>query len=326
MPQLCFNSKAVRHAVADRAGHIGREVARGVARLHEAGRDDLFAGVIAGWETQIGRDFATNKDVGYRALLNAGYSAAHPPADVDVARTKVVRDFIAFWGRSLVDAGVPRGKVFSHIAYQSETLYRLARLADAPRAAVPYLRTIQFTPPAVAFADACIAGVSTYPQPGHLEQWHAERAKHGNPPWASCEGTAIDPAQAERNGKGMRMEHYLGNLFNHDAVLVTVFGWGVGERDNPFRKIAEGPDAVAAYKKFLSGARLAEAAIPVPALPPAGLPEKIRKVQKTLPGWIAKHGPAEVKDHVARLDAALRQRRFEDAAKAADAILRIIAK
>ena len=51
-------------------------------------------------------------------------------------------------------------------------------------------------------------------------------------------------------GNGMNMEGCLGNLFNHGAVLVNVFGWGVGDRDNPFRKIAERDDALAAYRKF----------------------------------------------------------------------------
>ena len=41
-------------------------------------------------------------------------------------------------------------------------------------------------------SDSCIPGLSTYPQTGHLEQWRAELEKHGNPPWASCEGTALD--------------------------------------------------------------------------------------------------------------------------------------
>ncbi|HJT79482.1 MAG TPA: hypothetical protein VJ739_19960, partial [Gemmataceae bacterium] len=245
MPQLGFNSKGVRKAVADRAALIGREIGKGVARLRAAHQEDLFLGVIAGWETQIGRDFDTGKSLGYRALVNAGYSAAHPPADIDLARSKVVHDFVDFWARSLVEAGVPRGKVYSHIAFQSETLYRLVRRAHSSGAAGPYLEAIHFTPPATAFCDSCLPGLSTCPQPGLLEQWRAELAKHGNPPWASCEGTALDPAQAEQGGKGMNMEGYLGNLFNHGAVLVNVFGWGVGGPENPFRKTAESASAVA---------------------------------------------------------------------------------
>jgi hypothetical protein len=282
--------------------------------------------VIAGWETQIGRDFDTGKHLGYHALANAGYSAKNPPADSGAARSKIVQEFVAFWTASLLGAGVPQGKVFSHIAYMSETMYQLARRANPSSVAGPYLDVINFTPPETAFCRSCVPGLSTYPQPGHLEQWQAELAKHANSPWASCEGTAIDPAEAERTGRGMSMEHYLGNMFNHGAVLVNVFGWGVGEKDNPFRKVAESNDSLAAYQKFMRGEVLQEAPLPKPVLPPEGLEEKVHKVQSKLPGWIEKHGPARVKDSVERLDRALREQRFQEALKAADALLKTIEK
>jgi hypothetical protein len=53
-------------------------------------------------------------------------------------------------------------------------------------------------------------------------------AAHGNPPWASSEGTAMDPREARHGGRGIGMEGYLGSLFNHGAVLVNIFGWGDG--------------------------------------------------------------------------------------------------
>jgi hypothetical protein len=326
MPQLCLSSKDVRKAVSKRASVIGAAVADGVRKLHLAGKDELFLGVIAGWETQIGRDFDTGKDLGYRSLINGGYSKANPPADLDVARSKVAQEFAAFWAQSLIEAGVPRGKVYSHIAYLSETMYKLARRMNPANMSSSYLRAINFTPPATAFCDACIPGLSTYPQPGHLEQWQAELRKHGNPPWASCEGTAMDPGEAERTGKGMAMEGYLGNLFNHGAVLVNIFGWGVGQKDNPFRKAAENDIALAAYRKFLRGAKLEQAPIPIPALPPADLPEKIHKIQATLPGWIQKNGPSQVKDSVERLGRLLQAQRFDEAAIVADSILKTIEK
>jgi hypothetical protein len=326
MPQLCINSQNVRKAVARRAALIGREIAEGLAKLHAADKDEQFAGVIAGWETQIGRDFDTGKPLGYRALSNAGYSAAGPPVDIDTARAKIVREFVGFWIQSLIGAGVPKGKVYSHIAYMSATMYQLARRVNPAMASGPYLQVINFTPPATAFCEFCIPGFSTYPQPGHLEQWHAELAKHGNPPWASCEGTAIDPAEAERRGNGMNMEMYLGNLFNHGAVLVNIFGWGVGDQKNPFRKIAENDHALVAYRKFLRGEKLAEAPIPIPAVPPEGLQEKVHKVQAMLPGWIEKNGPAKVKDNVERLGTFLKEKRFAEAAESADAILKTIEK
>ncbi len=324
MPQLCLNSQDLRMAVSKRAALIGGEIALGVSRLHAVPRDELFLGVIAGWETQIGRDFDTGKYLGYHALTNAGYSATSAPADIDVARTKVIEEFAGFWAHSLVGAGVPKGKVYSHIAYMSETMYQVSRHLNPDMVTAPYLQVINFTPPVAAFCDSAIPGLSTYPQPGHLDQWQVELEKHGNPPWASCEGTAIDPSEAERSGHGMNMERYLGNLFNHGAVLVNVFGWGVGDTGNPFRKIAESDEALASYRKYLRGEKLYEAPIPVPVVPPVGFREKIQKVQATLPGWIARNGPAQVKDNVEKLQRLLTEKRFEEAAKIADAILKTI--
>jgi hypothetical protein len=326
MPQLCINSKAVKNAVSNRAALIGGEVAAGVKKLHAAGKDNLFLGVIAGWETQIGRDFETGKYLGYHALTIAGYSADKPPADLDSARVKLTHEFVCFWAKSLLDAGVPKGKVYSHIAYMSEPMYKVSRRMNPAKTQAPYLQTINFSPPATAICDSCIPGLSTYPQPGHLEQWQAELEKHQNPPWASCEGTAIDPGDLAHAGNGMKMEGYLGRLFNHGAVMVNVFGWGVGDKDNPFRKAAENDNAIAAYRKFLRGEQLDEASLPVPIVPPEGLKEKIQKIQAILPGWIEKNGPARVKDHVAKLQESMKAQRFEQVEEAADAILKIIGK
>jgi hypothetical protein len=317
MPQLCINSRDVKEAVSERATLIGNEIATGIKKLHTAHRDDLFLGVIAGSETQIGRDFDTGKYLGYCALTNAGYSANNPPADIDVARSKMITEFAGFWARSLIAAGVPEGTVYSHIAYMSSKTYGLAKRA------APYLQFINFTPPAVAFCDHCIPGFSTYPEPGHLEQWQKELNKHGDPSWASCEGTAIDPVQAALSGKGVDMEGYLGNLFNHGAVLVNVYGWGVGDDNNPFRKTAEGENALAAYRKFLARETLHEA----PAIPPqGGLIDKVHKIQAEVPGWIQKNGPAQVKDNLEQLGKAIKEKHFDEAAQAADAILKTIEK
>ena len=324
MPQLCFNSKAVKEAVAGRAGLIGEEVTNGIQKLRAAGQEDLFIGVIAGWETQIGRDCATGKYLGYCALANLGFSARNPPADMDRERCKIVIDFISFWAQSLVTAGVPKGKVYSHIAFTSDVRYRMSTFSNSSPVPVSCLQTSNFTPPETAFNAFCVPGLSTYPQPGYLEQWQEQLKRHGNPPWASCEGTAIDPGVAALNGSGVGTEGYLGNLFNHGAVLVNIFGWGVGDRDNPFRKIAEGNDAMAAYRKFLRGQDLAEAPLPVPSMPPADLPDRVHKIQALLPAWVKKHGPAEVKPLMEKLDGSLKQHQFETASQTADAILRLL--
>jgi hypothetical protein len=199
----------------------------------------------------------------------------------------------------------------------------LASPADSP---VPYVRAVNFTPPAVAFCDHCIPGLSTYPQTGQLEQWQDELRSHGDPPWASCEGTALDPGQAGSSSAGAdaasNMEAYLGNLFNHGAVLVNVFGWGVGDERNPFRSVAESDAALSAYRLFLSGGSLREGRPSIPNIPPADLAAKIHRVQALVPAWISQHGPAQIQDDMHALEAALREKRFDAADRAADALLK----
>lgn len=322
MPQLCINSPEVKSEVAKRAVLIGEEVKRGMGTLETAGKANLFLGVIAGWETQIGRDFDTGKYLGYCALTNKGYSAKNPPSDMDEARTDIVKEFIDFWAKSLADAGVPNQKIFSHTAFQAKVNYDMAKFSQPDRVSSSYLETINFTPPRVSFGEHHIAGFSTYPEFGKLEEVQAERLKNGNPPWASTEGTAIDPGVAENGGAGMSMEAYLGDLFNHGAVLVNVFGWEIWDSSNPFRKIAEGSESIEAYQKFLRGEILNES-VPV-QIPSSQFFPKMQKLQKDLPTYIQKSGPRKVSALYDSLNQALKAQHYTDAEKNIDEILKIV--
>lgn len=325
MPQLCLNSPAVTAEIKKRASLIGEEVKRGMETFKAAYKEHLFLGVIAGWEFQIGRDFETGKYLGYCALTNKGYNAKNTPANIDEARTDIVKEFIDFWAKSLADGGVPDEKIFSHTAFIAKTGFDLARVGN-PDKKLPgsYLEMVNFTPPRVSFGPHRYAGFSTYPQFGLLEEIQDERAKNGNPPWASSEGTAIDPAQAERGGAGVSMETYLGDMFNHGAALVNIFGWGVGPRSNPFRKIAESRESIEAYQKFLHGGKLQEDA---PAQVPS--PEffsKLPKLQKELPPYLKEYGSGKVKTLYETLSQSLNAQRYTDAEKTIDEIFKIIGK
>ena len=298
LPPLCLNSRGVLHAVRVRAALIGNEIAKGIMKLREAGEQELFIGVIAGWETQIGRDFDTWKTVGFCALTNAGYSKENPPAHIDAARSQIVGAFIDLWAQALTEAGVPHGKVYSHVPLDSK------EMASS------------------AFCGFCVPGASTYPFPGFVDMWRKVLADHGNPRWASSEGTAMDPREARHGGRGIGMEGYLGSLFNHGAVLVNIFGWRLGDESNPFRKIAEGPDALAAYRKFLGGEKLGEAQVPdLLSTLPTNLRIKIQKVEATLPGWLRNHDSAQIQGNVDILGQAVEDQRYNDAERAIDAIL-----
>jgi len=326
MPQLCLNSSAVRKEVHMRAVVIGEEVKRGLVTLKAAGKDRLFLGIISGWETQIGRDFDTGKFLGYCALSNKGYSAKHPPANMDEARANIVKEFIDFWAKSLAVGGVPDKKIYSQIAFMSKIVYDAADTPNNPAESKrSYLATINFTPPRVAFGQHHYPGFSTYPAVGHLDQIHMELVKNGNIPWASLEGTAIDPGDAEKGGSGMSMEAYLGNLYNHGAILVNIFGWAVGSPSNPFRKIAESQKSIESYQKFLRGEKMKEDST-LGGAPSVGFISKLHKVQKELPLYVRKYGPNDVKALADAIEKQIKSAQYTEAEKTADKILVIIEK
>ena len=324
MPQLCINSPAVQAEVTKRAGLIAETVTQGIATLQAADKSELFAGVIAGWETQMGRDFATGRYLGYCALTNKGYSAENPPNDTNEARADAMQEFVALWANSLADAGVPERKIFSHTAFLAEALFNSAKFSRPGHFPAAYVETVNFTPPRVSFGARYYAGFSTYPQFGGLKQIHAERAKNGNPPWASAEGTALDPSAAERGSAGDSMEAYLGNLFNHGAVVVNIFGWGVGNANNPFRRVAENGTAIEAYKKFFRGERLSESA--EDQIPSSEFFAKVQRLQKELPRYFSKNGKGDVGPLYNTLSQQLEANQLTDAETTIDSIFSIIEK
>ena len=253
-PQACFNSPAmVKEARRVAGAVIGPAIAEQVAKLHETGNDALFAGVIMGWETAIGRDFDTHQDLGYCALTNLGFSEKAPPRDPDRELEAVVQAWIGTWSKSLADAGVPSSRIYSHIAFISQKQFEDSRGSDGRS----YSRSVMFTPPAVAFGATYRPGFSTYPDAAVLGDLYAALNARRNPSWASAEGTNVDiqgPPRIPSEG----MQDYLARMFNHGATITNVFGWGIGEKDNLFRRATEGRDAAAAYRKFLQGARLEE--------------------------------------------------------------------
>ncbi len=324
MPQLCLNSPAVLAEAGRRAAVIGEEIKKGLKTLSKAGKEELLLGVIAGWETQIGRDFESGRPLGYCALSNQGFGPKNLPKDIDAAREAAVQGYVGYWATELARAGVPERRIYSHIAFISRAMFDIARRFDPNRRAGTYSETAGFTPPSVAFGKSHYPGFSTYPQAGHLEDLREELKRRGNPPWASSEGTAIDPGEAERGSPGLSMEAYLGNLFNHGARVVNIFGWGVGDLNNPFRRVAENPGALAAYRKFLAGESLAETAVPKPRVPSTTLPEKARRIQLGLRAYVEKNGGLRAAPLARDLESHLERQEFEEAEKTADELLRLM--
>lgn len=254
-PQACFNSPAMLNEAKRLSGAvIGPAIAAGIEKLRESGDEALFAGVIAGWETAIGLDYETHRHLGYCALTNLGFSESSPPPDPDRELEAVVQNWIGAWSGSLAGAGVPHDKIYCHIAFKPRN--QSSKMLG--QGGMSYSRSVLYTPPSVAINRAYRPGYSTYPNAGILTDIYAALGAHGVPPWASAEGTNVDIQSAPPVIPDTGMEDYLARMFNHGAVLTTVFGWGIGSKDNLFRRATESGEAIAAYRKFLHGVHLEE--------------------------------------------------------------------
>jgi hypothetical protein len=178
----------------------------------------------------------------------------------------------------------------------------------------------------VAFGNHHRPGFSTYPQPGLFDDIYEEVARHKQVGWASSEGTNLQLGSGPGQS-GMSMETYLAKMFNHGATLVNIFSWGIGGEANKrmsFRVVTEGEEALQAYRKFLHGDRLVEAAVEASTLLER-LPGKIRKIQNELPAWIQKSGGTDQASALMqKLKAQLEAKNFEEAERTADSILKMM--
>lgn len=322
-PQMCFNSKVIVREVRHRSALMGKAIQAGVKRLQQLKRPELFAGVIAGWETMIGRDFETGKYLGYRALLNRGFTREHPPADIDLEREKVVQEFVELWAKGFADAGVSQQKIYSHIAPFPRRAFDAGGSKETT-----YSQHNHFATTGVAFGKYHQPGFSTYPAPSRFEDLYEELDKHKQVAWASSEGTNLQLG-AGPGQSGMTMETYLAKMFNHGATLVNVYSWGLGGEANKnmsFRVVTEGEEALGAYRKFLKGDPLIEGQITLTLM--ERLPPKIHKIQEEFPAWMQKAGnkdkAAEATALMQKMQEQLKAKDFEEAEKTADLILKMM--
>ena len=122
------------------------------------------------------------------------------------------------------------------------------------------------------------------------------------------------------------METYLGRVFNHGGVMVNLFSWGIGGdamRSNFFRQATESDECLAAYRRFLSGASLVESA-PM-EFSVTSLQAKMRRIQELLPAAASKSGEkARLMMLTQMLEAHMKAQEWQDADRAADAILSLV--
>ncbi len=315
--QMCFNSPAIKDAVKRRANLIGFELKCGTDKLKLANKGELFAGVMAGWETRIGRDFASNRNLGYHALSIRGLRANTSQEICDSERCKVVKEFIESWASEIARAGVPSEKIYCHVAFTPQGFETNDHFT--------YSEQVGFATPDVAFSQFYRPGFSTYPDSDAVDQIHRIVEKHGNPRWISAEGTNVVPNGIPGEST---IETYLGKMFNHGAVIVNIFSWGMGgeaEKNNFFRRATEGEEAISAYKKFLAGKPLVEQKRSASAFDPKAFQSKIQTIQQQIPQWLQKtKRPDLIQPMMQKLDALIKSNNFSEANKQADQILKLL--
>jgi hypothetical protein len=54
--------------------------------------------------------------LGYRALLDRGFTANHPPDDFRQALANIVQETVAFWCQQFVEEGIPAEELYPHVA------------------------------------------------------------------------------------------------------------------------------------------------------------------------------------------------------------------
>jgi hypothetical protein len=327
-PQMCFNSKAIQREVRQRSALIGKAVQAGVKRLEQLKKPELFAGVIVGWETMIGQDFDTGKYLGYRALLNRGFSREHPPQDMNTELESVVQEFIDRWTAGIAEAGFSPQHIYSHTAFLSRRAFHLGANKEVTYMQhdkeTAYSQHNHFAPPSVAFGSNHRPGFSTYPQPGLFDDIYEQLDKHQQVGWASCEGTNMQPSSGPGQ-TGMNMETYLAKVFNHGGMVVNLFSWGIGGeamKNMNFRVVTEGEEALQAYRKFLKGEPLIEAPEMVSLM--ERLPLKIQKIQKEVPAWMQKTGNAEAAALLQKMQEQMKAKNWDEVERIADAVLKMM--
>ena len=177
----------------------------------------------------------------------------------------------------------------------------------------------------MAFSSAYRPGFSSYPEGSTFKEIYAVLAQHGSPGWISAEGTNVSPTSMPGEPT---METYLGRMFNHGAVMVNIFSWGIGGeamRNNFFRRATENPEALAAYAKFLRHQTLVETA--PTGFSAAAFRDKMHRLQRELPAWVQQSGQqARVQPLIKRLEAFMKDQKWQEADRVADEILSLMSR
>jgi hypothetical protein len=255
-PHMCYNSPALLREIARIVGQvIGPALRAELDALRSAHKEYLFAGITVGSEpaiddyTQVAqhnpnmaafmdREGLPRVRLGYHALKNLGFGPKNPPKDFKRALADVNRDFVVFWARQFVEAGVPSARLYTHVPAQG---------IDFGDPVVDYNNA----PARIAFNPYSRPGWTTYPV-GRLERdfkpLYALLEAHGSPAWGGVEANAaMTPSAGD-------WKEYLARHFDHGARLVGInVGASSAALQGRLARGAYGREALAAYRDFFSG-------------------------------------------------------------------------
>lgn len=319
-PQMCYESAKIKSAVRAAATVIGEEVKAGVDNLRTAGREDLFAGVVVGWESNLAD--------GYASLTLKGFTARRPPENFDLEREQILHDHIETWSKGIYDTGISKDKIYTHVAIIPKRHYEgWKRLPIEEFRRIPQATAVRA--PWVAFNDYSNPGFSLYPDEGLLQDIHNVIKEKGNRPWALSEGTNVTPEEARRGlGVGARMtwETFLAQFFNYGAMVVNIFGGWQGEA-GVWGQTTESEEAIAAYRKFLRGNPLIESEIPAALGSPSGrdsdtdLPTRLDSLRQKIERYRDRGGDMRtIEKELMLLDTYLRKGDLQNATTVLDRI------
>jgi hypothetical protein len=253
-PQMCYESPEVRNFVNYWTRDvIGQEVKKQFDRMVQAGKPQLFAGVIVGWESNLAH--------GYCSLSHLGYSSEKPPADFDRERERVLQRHIEHWAKGIYDSVIPRDLIFTHLGpiprgdYEKmSAMLSRARIREMPQSTA-------FRAFWTAFNSFSRPGFSAYPEKERFEDYYEALRINGRNTWAMVEGANAVPAGPQPGAAArspLDWETYLARSFNHGATIVNIFGGFQGQQYGAFQRATENEEALTAYRKFLRGDSLVE--------------------------------------------------------------------
>jgi hypothetical protein len=252
-PPLCYESTPVKNFVDYWTKDvIGQEIKKQFDKLVQAGKAELFAGVIAGWESNV--------IYGYCSLSQLGYSVQNPPADFDHERERVLQRYAERWAKGVYESGIPRQLIFTHLAPTPKGDYEMMSALLSRELIRQMPQSTAFRAFWTAFNSYSNPGFSAYVSEGRFDEIYDAVRRYGRGSWAMAEGTNVTLKAGYEGGAApspLDWETYLARSFSHGARVVDIYGGFQGDAGN-FQRSTEGKEAIAAYQKFLSGDHLVE--------------------------------------------------------------------